>query len=143
MNVLSDFMIQVDDKCKPIDFDSIKDKAKDFADAASEKAKGAGKKAKNKAEEKWDDVKGYSLDDIAKLSNEKIKKLIQKVDMEELSHVMKDATDEVRNKIIPNLTKTAKNQYDKLEEEIRKVKKSDLKEYKDKIEKELKNLWKK
>ncbi|MCD4729604.1 MAG: polysaccharide deacetylase family protein [Bacteroidales bacterium] len=143
MNVLSDFMMQVEEKSKPIDFDSIKDKAKDFADAASEKTKDAGKKAKKKAEKKWDDVKDYSLDDIAKMSNAKVKELIQRIDMEELTSVLKNAKDEVRDKIIPNMTKTAKKQYDKLEEEIRKVKKSDLKEYKDKIEKELKNLWKK
>ncbi len=41
------------------------------------------------------------------------------------------------------MTTTAKKQYDKMEAEIKKVKKSDLKEYKDKIEKELRNLWKK
>jgi len=143
MNVLSDFMIQVEDKCKLIDFDSMKDKAKDFAETASDKAKDAGKKAKKKAEKTWDEVKDYSLDDIAKMSNAKVKKLIDSVDMEELTSVMKNASDEVRNKIIPNMTKTAKKQYENLEEEIKKVKKSDLKEYKDKIEKELKNLWKK
>lgn len=143
MNVLSDFMMLVEDKCKPLDFESIKDKAQEFAETASEKVKDAGKKAKTKAEKKWDDVKDYSLDDIAKLSNKKVKELIQSIDIEELTHVMKNTTDEVRNKIIPNMTKTAKKQFDKFEEEIRKVKKSDLKEYKDKIEKELKNLWKK
>ncbi len=57
--------------------------------------------------------------------------------------LLKMHPDEVRDKIIPNLTKTAKKQYDKMEAEIKKVKKSDLKEYKEKIEKELKNLWKK
>ena len=143
MNVLSDFMMQVEEKSKPIDFESIKDKAKEFTDAASEKVKDAGKKTKYKAEKKWDEVKDYSLDDIAKMSNAKVKKLIQSIDMEELTSVLKNATDEVRNKIIPNMTTTAKKQYDKMEAEIKKVKKSDLKEYKDKIEKELRNLWKK
>jgi len=109
MNVLSDFMIQVEDKCK----------------------------------ETWDDVKDYSLDDIVKMSNTKVKELIKSVDMEELAHAMKDAKDEVRDKIIPNMTKTAKKQFDTIEEKIKNVKKSDLKEFKDKIESELRNLWKK
>ena len=143
MNVLSDFMMTVDDKCKDKDFESVKDKAKEFADTASEKVKDAGKKAKKKAEKTWDDVKDYSLDDIVKMSNAKVKELISNVDFEELASVLKDAKDEVRDKIIPNMTKTAKKQFDKMEEEIKKIKKSDLKEYKDKIEKELRNLWKK
>ncbi len=75
-----------------IDFDSIKDKAKEFADTASEKAKDASKKAKKKAEKTWDDVKDYSLDDIAKMSNAKVKELIKSVDIEELTHAIKDAS---------------------------------------------------
>jgi len=108
-----------------------------------EKAKEAGEKTKQKAKETWDDVKDYSLDDIVKMSNTKVKELIKSVDMEELAHAMKDAKDEVRDKIIPNMTKTAKKQFDTIEEKIKNVKKSDLKEFKDKIESELRNLWKK
>ena len=55
---------------------------------------------------------------------------------------MKDALGEGKDKIIPNMTKTAKSQYEKLEKEIKKVKKSDLKEIKNKIEDELRKIWK-
>jgi len=143
MNVLSDFMIQVEDKCKGVDFDDIKEDVKEFGEKVKEKAKEAGEKTKQKAKETWDDVKDYSLDDIVKMSNTKVKELIKSVDMEELAHAMKDAKDEVRDKVIPNMTKTAKKQFDTIEEKIKNVKKSDLKEFKDKIESELKNLWKK
>jgi alpha-amylase len=164
MNVLSDFMIRVEENSNPDLLDNLKDKAMDIFDSAREKAKEAtdkakkkvtetaGKvkskaketvdKAKGKAKEEWDDVKDYTLDDIAKMSNVKVKELINSVDLKELATVMKDARDEVRDKIIPNMTRTVKAQYEQFEAEVKKVKKSDLKELKTRIENELKNLWK-
>jgi alpha-amylase len=164
MNVLSDFMIRVEENSNPDLLDNLKDKAMDIFDSAKEKAKEAtGKakkkaastaekvkskaketvdKAKGKAKEEWDEVKGYTLDDIAKMSNAKVKELINSVDLKELAAAMKDARDEVRDKIIPNMTKTVKTQFAQFEEEVKKVKKTDLKDLKTKIEKELKNLWK-
>ncbi len=164
MNVVSDFMIRVEENSNPDLLDNLKEKAMDIFDSAKEKAKeatekakkkateAAGKvkskaketvdKAKGKAQEEWDEVKNYTLDDIAKMSNAKVKELVNSVDLKELAIAMKDARDEVRDKIIPNMTKTAKAKYEQLEEEVKKVKKSDLKEIKNKIEKELKNFWK-
>jgi alpha-amylase len=164
MNVLSDFMIRVEENSNPDLLEDLKDKAMDIFDSAKEKAKEAadkakkkaaataGKvkskaketvdKAKGKAKEEWDEVKDYTLDDIAKMSNAKVKELINSVDLKELATALKDAGDEVRNKIIPNMTKTVKSQFAQFEEEVKKVKKSDLKDLKSKIEKELKNIWK-
>ncbi|MBN2175075.1 MAG: polysaccharide deacetylase family protein [Bacteroidales bacterium] len=145
MNVLSDFAIRVEDHCKFTN-DNIKDmkkKVKDFTDEVKESAKKTTDKAKARAKEKWDGVKDYTLDDIAKMSNAKVKELINKVDMEELAHVLKDARDEVKDKIIPNMTKKAKTEYEKLEKELKKIKKSDIKAFTEKIETELKNIWKK
>ena len=56
---------------------------------------------------------------------------------------MSDASDEVRNKIIPNLTKTAKKQYDEIQKEVKKITKKDLKDYKERVENELKDLFRK
>jgi alpha-amylase len=164
MNVLSDFMIRVEENSNPDLLEDLKDKAMDIFDSAKEKAKEAANKAKKKAavtagkvkskaketvdkakgkaKEEWDEVKDYTLDDIAKMSNAKVKELINSVDLKELATALKDAGDEVRNKIIPNMTKTVKSQFAQFEEEVKKVKKSDLKDLKSKIEKELKNIWK-
>jgi alpha-amylase/alpha-mannosidase (GH57 family) len=143
MNVLSDFLIRVEKECSGINFDDLKEKAKDFGDKVKEKTMNVGKKAKSKAEETWDDVKDYSLDDIVNMSNAKVKELIKKVDIDELAVALKDAKDEVRDKIIPNMTKTVREQYEKVESEIKKVKKSDIRKFTSKIESELKELWKK
>ncbi|MCF8368708.1 MAG: polysaccharide deacetylase family protein [Bacteroidales bacterium] len=143
MNVLSDFLNRVDEACGSSDNKSYSDKAREFAEASSKKVKKEAQKAKTKVQDKWDDVKDYSLDDLAKMSNAKVKELISKVNINELAHVMKDASDEVRNKVIPNMTKSVKAQYDKVEQNLKKVKKEDLKKFTLKIEKELKDLWKK
>ena len=143
MNVLSDFLIRVEEKNTMSEFKEFTEKAKDFAGSAKEKAKKGAKKTQAKAKEKWDDVKDYTLDDIVTMSNAKVKELIDKVDTEALVHALKEANDEVREKIIPNMTKAAKKQFDKLEAELKKVKKADIKKFTSKIESELKNLWKK
>jgi alpha-amylase len=165
MNILSDFLIRVEEKTQGIDFDSIREKTKETGMKAKELAKKTGEKlkeqaretgaklkteakktsakAKEKARDSWDDVKDYTLEDIAKMSNAKVKELINRVDLEELAHALKDASAEVRDKVIPNMTKAMKSQYEKLEAELKKVKKSDVKKFTAKIEDELKNLWKK
>lgn len=164
MNVLSDFMSRVEEKSNPDIVELIKDKTMEIFDSAKEKAKEATDKAKKKAteaadkvklkaketvdkakgkaKEEWDEVKDYTLDDIAKMSNAKIKEVIKRVDLKEFAAAMKDASDEVRNKVIPNMTKTVKTQFAEFEEEVRKIKKSDLKDLKKKIETELNNFWK-
>ena len=124
----------------------MKESAKEFVESAKKKARESGKKAKEKAQEKakesWDDVKDYTLEDIVNMSNAKVKELISKVDTEELMHALKDASKEVREKVIPNMTKKVKTEFERLESEYKKIKKTDLKKFKDKIENELRNLWK-
>jgi flagellar motor switch protein FliG len=71
-----------------------------------------------------------------------VKEFVKNVDIDELAHALRDAGEEVRDKVIPNLTKKAKEQFDRIEREVKKVKKSDIKAFKEKIEQELKNLWK-
>jgi len=143
MNALSDFLSRVDDAYSPLNLDDMKEKAKDFTEKSKQKIKDEGKKAKDFAEEKWDDVKDYSLDDIAKMSNAKVKELIKKVDTEELAKVLKNAKDEVKDKIIPNMTKKAKTEYDRIEKEIKSISKEDVKNFTNTIESEIKNLFKK
>jgi flagellar motor switch protein FliG len=121
----------------------MKEKAKEFAENSKKKIKEEGKKAKNFAEEKWDDVKDYSLDDIAKMSNAKVKELIKNIDTEKLAKVLKNAKVEVKEKILPNMTKKAKEEYDRVEKEIKSISKEDVKNFTKTIESEIKNLFKK
>jgi alpha-amylase len=164
MNVLSDFTLSVDGTGETNRFDGIKEStmelhesAKEFAKEAAEAAKKKARetmdkvkakarqtagKAKAKARQEWDEIKDYTLEDIVSMSNAKVKEFVKNVDIDELAHALRDAGEEVRDKVIPNLTKKAKEQFDRIEREVKKVKKSDIKAFKEKIEQELKNLWK-
>ena len=121
MNVLSDFMIRVEEACPSKSFtDTVEKTVKEVAEAGK-----------------------TVLTDVASLSNAKVKELIQKVDVDELVQVLQDTSDDVRNRIIPNLGVKAKKKYEQAQEELKKVKKSDLLKYTGNIEKELKNLFRK
>ncbi len=109
MNVLSDFVIRVDENYKEPSF-------------------------QKQAEQ--------SLKNVVDMSNTKIKELISKVDVDELVLVLQNTTDDVRERIIPNLGVRAKKKYEQLQDEIKKVKKSDLLKYTNNVEKELRKLFK-
>ncbi len=137
MNVLSDFLDRVDEKCSQPLMDTVKEKAADITGAAKEKAKSSGKRIKGRVQSKWNEVKDYTLEDITEMSNARIKEFIKKVDLRELAHAMRETSDEVREKIIPNMTKRMKQEFDEFQKEVRKVKASDLKKFRKRIEEEL------
>ena len=130
MNVLSDFLDRVDEKCSDA---GIKEKIA----ATGVKAKKTGKKIKSEAKTRLDEMKTYSLEDLAEMSNAKIKEFIRSVDLKELSHALRETTDEVREKVIPNMTKKMQKQYESFQSEMKKVRRSELKKFRNKIEKEL------
>jgi alpha-amylase len=139
MNVLSDFLARVDEHCKITG--SFQEKARTFAGDMKDKASGAAREGKKKAKEKWDDVKDYTLEDIARMSDAKIKELVKKVDLNELAHAIQNVSDEVRDRVIPNMTKKMKAEYEILESKVKKLKKTDLKKFRERIEEELRGLW--
>ncbi len=145
MNVLSDFMIRVDNACAGKSFqeniDETVEKAAELGKAVKEKSKEIGKKVKSKVKESK--VTEMSLQDIADMSNAKIKELIRAVELDELMVVLQATGEDVRDRIIPNLEAKAKKQYDQLQNEFKKVKKSDLLKYTDNVEKELRKLFRK
>jgi len=115
----------------------IRDQAEKLSDAAGETFK--------KVKDKWDEsgVKDMKLEDVVDMSNAKIKEFVKKVEIDELVVAVKDAGEDVRERIIPNLGKKAKKKYVEFESEVKKIKKSDLEKYRKNVEKELKNLFKK
>jgi alpha-amylase len=145
MNVLSDFMVRVEQACPEGSFtdhvDQAIDKAAELGKAVKDKTVDIGKKVKKKVKDSK--VSEMSLKDVADMSNTRIKELIRKVDADELVAVLKDAGDDVRDRIIPNLGVRAKKKLDELEDGLKKVKKSDIKKYTANVEKEIKKLFRK
>lgn len=135
MNVLSDFTIRVHEQCTSAGVSTILEKA---GDLGKEVKSLTGKKMKetvSKVRQKIDEQKekSYSFEELKEMSNAKVKLLLKEVDAESIAFALKDAGDDLRNKIIPNMTKSARREYDHILGEIKKVKRDDIAKSKDKI----------
>jgi flagellar motor switch protein FliG len=140
MNVLSDFLDRVEEQCKDSFVDTVKEKAESLFGSAKEKAKKSGEKSKQKTKAKWDEVKKYTLEDIVDMSNNKVKEFLRQIKTTDLAHAMKETSDDVREKIIPNMTKKMKKEFESLQKEIKRVKRADLKKFRNRIEEELNKI---
>ncbi|MBE0639605.1 MAG: polysaccharide deacetylase family protein [Bacteroidales bacterium] len=135
MNVLSDFTIRVEEKCGKSGGEKIIEKAGELGKEISDVTRKAVKATTKKVQEVVASAKTESvnLDHIKDLSNAKVKSLLKEIDAQNLLYALKDATDEVRDKVLPNLTKSAKAEYDRLAGEIKKINKNDIAESRKKI----------
>lgn len=128
MNVLSDFYIRVEDYCsgKPQEtpVETVEDLGKEVAEVAQKVVRTTTSKLKEIIQKKKSELP--DLEEIVKLSNAKVKNLLKEIDMQNLFYAIKDASDEVRDKILPNLSKTARAEYDKISNEGKKISKKDI-----------------
>ncbi|HEY9113883.1 MAG TPA: FliG C-terminal domain-containing protein [Bacteroidales bacterium] len=140
MNVLSDFIIRLE---KATSFEHDLNELKDSATKIVEKGK---KFVKAKAEiaskkvEKTIQKSATKFEDIKEMSDEKIKKLIKESDLKELAGALKDAEKELVDKVIPNLSKKTKATLEDLQKEM-KIKKSEIKKYRDSVEKKIREIF--
>jgi flagellar motor switch protein FliG len=145
MNVLADFQQRLLSGSEKGDYPVLKQLTKEVRQAIEEQGEiisSSAKKIREKAGKKLQDVKTGEggLDDILKLSNTRIKELIRQVDISELTAALQESTDEVKEKVLVNLPKRALKKYDEMSSQVRRWKKSDIKKYREKVEKELKKL---
>ena len=143
MNVLSDFAIRVEKQTRNMkaDIDEVKEAAKILLEKTGKLTKRKTGEVKKTAREKLDKAKEISFEDIKNMSDTAVKKLLREINLEKLSVAMEDAGEEIREKILPNLGKRARKQFDQFQKEMKKVKKSDIKKYKKEIEDKLKDLF--
>jgi alpha-amylase len=137
MNVLSDFINRIEGKCGKSQIAQIAEKQAEVAGDVSRMVREKSKEATVKVKKALKDVKSKSheFSDIAAFSNAKIKKLLNELETTEVFMALQGASHEVRTRVIDNLSATARKQYEKLEKEAKKVKKTDVKEIRTKIEK--------
>jgi len=143
MNVLSDFTIRVENEGVHVDEElkDIKEAVSSMSDKAEKVVKKAAKTAKKQVKKTLDKSKELNFDDIKDMSDTAIKKLLKEIDVETLTAALKDTKEDVTERIIPNLSAKARKKYDELEKELKKVKKSDIKKYRKKVEDKLNELF--
>ncbi len=145
MNVLSDFIIRVNATCgtNKEDMKDLKEMAEKLMDKVEDVAEKKIKSSTKRVKKTISQSKNIKIDDIKNMSNAAVKKLIKEVDINELTIALKEAGNEVKEKVIPNLNKKARKTYDELQQELGNIKKADLKKYQKAVEAKLKELFKK
>ena len=143
MNVLSDFIIRVNEKTTygKEDIESIKDTAEELMEKTGKLVKKTVKKAAASTEKAVSKTKKFTLNDIKEMTDTSIKKLLRGEDMEKLVIALQNAEKEVEDKVLKNLGKRARKQYDQIREEMKKVKKTDINKYRRELEKKMKEMF--
>jgi len=140
---LSDFITRVEKATSytKSDADEVKEAAKTLLEKTEKLAKKKTRQTKKVMKEKLEKTKEMNFEDIKNMPDTAIKKLLREIDLQKLTVAMEDAGEEIREKILPNLSKRARKQLDEIQQELKKVNKTDIKKYKQEIEEKLRNLF--
>ncbi len=119
MNVLSDFMIRIEEK-----IEHVRSGETDRKENA--KLKLHKKVEKNSLKKTNTKTKEISFTDVNALSNAKIKQLLKSVDIEDLAYALVNVKKEIKNQILKNLGKRAMVKYEAIVLESDNFKKADI-----------------
>jgi len=114
MNVLSDFIIRVDEYVNAIPQEApkvIKQKA-EVKKVVKEKVK---------VESESEDQKSYRFSDLASIPKQKLKSLLASVDAETLVHALHEVDLNLKDKVLSNIPTKVLKEFEKLEDEVSDV----------------------
>ncbi len=147
MNILSDFEIRVEKASQGAGLSGIKEKQAELTNEIKKVVKKKARKTTVKVRHVVKEVKkeakkkALSFNELATISNAKVKQLATEIDLKELVVALQDAGDEVRAKIHDNLGVRAKKKFEQIENELGKVKKEDIKKYRARVEKAIRKMF--
>jgi len=146
MNVLSDFIIRLEEQLPETTkligelLDNTTKLGREIGKITTKKIQQAEETVKEKYKQSKQKTKPV-FEDIIHLSDTKIKQLIKELDAEQLSLALKDANEEIKQRVIPNLTKKVRKQMDELQQKMTKVKQKDVQAMRRKLEEKLRNFF--
>lgn len=146
MNVLSDFTIRVKEKAP---------QAKELLNELLETGANLGKAIESAASVKIEKVKSKikttihetneniqpTIDNLLQLSDEQIKILVKNLDAQDLVVALHKAQDELVNKVIPKMSKTARTKFDEAKRTIKSVSKSQILKAQNVIDQKMRDLF--
>ncbi|RUA27985.1 MAG: alpha-amylase [Bacteroidetes bacterium] len=130
MNVLSDFIIRIDD--------CLANKPKKKKDSKPEKENK--KEVKKEKEEKQASAKKHRFSDLEKMSNVKLKTLLAKFDASDLIHALHNSSDKLKDKVLSNISNNVLKEFENLSEEIVSFSEKERKNARRRIMNQLKKL---
>lgn len=144
MNVLSDFTIRVKEVAPETTelVDEILQKGSELGKQLGKSALSSVKKAAQNLESSFRKQEKIitKFEDLVQLSDAKIKKVIKDIEAEELVAALQDAGDELVNKVLPNLSKKARQQFDEAQSNAKRITKSKIKQVRTAIEAKMREL---
>jgi len=145
MNVLSDFMIRVENSGINVkeELHEIKEAVTKLSDKTEKALKKAARATSKKVKKTIDKSKEFSFEDIKDMSDTAIKKLLREIDIETLTVALKDTKNDLTERVLPNMGVKARKKYDDIQSDLKKLKKSDIDKYRKTIEDKLNKLFKK
>ncbi|MFO8129290.1 MAG: FliG C-terminal domain-containing protein [Bacteroidales bacterium] len=133
MNVLSDFIIRLDNALEGKAHDTLREKQTEYTDELRRVFK---RKSRETQERVRRAVKKGSIEfgEIVQVSNNRVKEMIREVDTKELVIALQDANTEIREKVFRNMGVRARKNFDAFEKELKKVRNKDVKKFRARIE---------
>ncbi|MDZ7744068.1 MAG: FliG C-terminal domain-containing protein [Bacteroidota bacterium] len=145
MNILSDFILRVNVCYDPVRarVGEIREQGSQFASRVKSSARKQTEKSLEKVRSKIDEFKAKDLgfEEIAKLSNKRVKEVLKKVNTRDLAIALKNTSEEVREKVYKNMGKRAQANFDELEQKLKNVKSSDIKKQREKIMRQIRKYF--
>jgi alpha-amylase len=144
MNVLSDYQMRLQHAtgitARPVSAirEDIKSVISEKEKEITQKVKKLGARAKKEMEDAG--LQEATLEQLARMSDEKIRAFVKNLNPGELAIALQEAGEEVTGKIIPNLSREARKAWSDFQKDISKFKKTEVLKYRRKIEKELKKF---
>ena len=143
MNVLSDFIIRVNANTTygKESLHEVKEAAGDLMEKTGKLIKKSVAHAGEKVGKTVAKSKTLKFDELKEMTDTAVKKLLRETDIKDVTVALRDAGNEVQEKVLKNMGKRARKQYDTLQQEMKKVKKSDIIKYRKELEKKMKTLF--
>ncbi len=132
MNVLSDFIMRLEHCSSDDVWKNITQKQTEVVDEVKKVVSSRAKSFKKKVQKHT--IQNVSdFEDLARVSNARIKEMVKEVDLNELAVAMQNAGDEIYEKVLKNLGIRAANRFEKIQDDLQKVRKSDVEKFRKKI----------
>ncbi len=146
MNVLADFTIRVNEKSPStkVMMDELLEKGaklgKEIGKTAADQIQKTAKSIEERFRKSEKQIKP-AFDDLVELSDAKIKKLIKDLEAEDLVVALKDAKEELIEKVLPNLSKSARKSFDEAKEKAGRTTKTQVNKMRSAIEEKMRELF--
>jgi alpha-amylase len=148
MNVLADFTIRVNEAAAEVPSpeqelrqtgEALLNLGVSLGKTALTQVRKAARQIEDTVKRKEEELKP-ALEDIVRMSDAKIKKLVKELETDDLLAALNEAGDELVNKVLPNMSKKAREAFERARAEAGRISKTRSREARKKVEEKMKEF---